>query len=142
MCHARAVFLRASAAVLLPLGVLGAAGCRSEAPSYRLKGKVLYLLTDKPCTQDWVCLECTEPPYARPKAPLSANVEFTREAPAGEHRMCLEAGEVGATRAGMAAYLKQVDQKYVVFATSEWKVTVAPRQENHVTLYVTMPGGK
>ncbi len=128
-------------AVLLTTAAI-AVGCSSEPASYATHGKVLYKGTDKPCTQGWVCLECTQPPYARLKAPLNESGEFALQAPAGEHRACLEPGEVGATRAGMAAYLKQVDKKYLVYATSEWTVTVVPHQENNFTLYVTKPPAK
>jgi hypothetical protein len=119
-----------------------AAGCHSKPPSYRVQGRIVYQGSDKPFALGWVCLECTQPPYPRLKASLNENGEFALEAPAGEHRVCLEPGEAGATRAGMAAYLRQVDKKYLVYATAEWKVTVVPHQENNFTLYVTKPGAK
>ena len=58
----------------------------------------------------------------------------------GEHRACLQAGDLGTTRAGMAAFLKNVDKKYLAYATSGLTVTVVPNQDNNFTLYVTKPG--
>jgi hypothetical protein len=102
----------------------------------------LYKGTEKPYTQGYICFEETNPPYARLKAQLNANGEFEIDATAGEHRACLEPGELGATRAGMSAYLRQVDKKYTVYAMSDWKVNVVPDQENNFTLYVTKPGAR
>jgi hypothetical protein len=127
--------------MLLSAGVL-AIGCSSKLPSYPTHGKVVYKGTEKPYNQGWICFECTQPPYTRLMAQLNENGEFQLGATAGEHRACLEPGELGATRTGMTAYLRQVDKKYTVYATSGWKVTVVPNQENNFTLYVTKPGGK
>jgi hypothetical protein len=141
MGRARRLVVRTCAAGLL-WAVLLAFGCRANLPSYPTQGRVFYKGTEKPFNQGWICLEETHPPYTRLKAPLNANGEFEMDATAGEHRACLEPGELGATRAGMTAYLKNVDKKYTVYALSEWKVNVVPNQENHFTLYVTKPGGK
>jgi hypothetical protein len=133
--------VRILAAILMSAGVL-AVSCSSKVPSCPTHGKVVYKGTDRPFNQGWICLECTQPPYTRLKAQLNENGEFQVGAPVGEHRACLEPGSLGATRAGMTAYLKQVDQKYTVYATSGWKLTVVPNQENNFTLHVTKPGEK
>jgi hypothetical protein len=143
--HHRVVEMAAAAGLV---AVLLVAACRSEAPSYPVHGKILYKGSNKPYTQGgWLWLECTKPPCTRLTAAVQQNGEFVvRLARAcgdsipGEHRACLQAGDLGNTRAGMAAFLKKVDRKYLAYATSGWTVTVVPDQDNSFTLYVTKPG--
>ena len=138
----------ATAAALGLSAVLVIAGCSSAAPSYPVHGKILYKGSNKPYTQGgWLWLECSKPPCTRLTAPVKENgeivVPLTRECSdsiPGEHRACLQAGDLGSTRAGMAAFLKNADKKYLAYATSGWTVTVVPNQDNAFTLYVTRPG--
>jgi hypothetical protein len=147
MDRARPGIIRAAAAVGILAGLL-ATGCNSEVPTYPIHGRIIYKPSNKPYTQGgWIWLECTKPPCTRLSAPLNDNGEFainiTRECSdsiPGEHRACLQPGDLGITRAGMAAFLKNVDSKYLAYATSGLKVTVVPDQDNKFTLYVTKPG--
>ena len=125
-----------------------AAGCTSVVPSYPVHGKIVYKGSNKPYTQGgWIWFECTNPPCTRLMAQVNENGEFvfnlTRECTdsiPGEHRACLQAGDLGTTRVGMATFLKNVDKKYLAYATSGLTVTVVPNQDNNFTLYVTKPG--
>jgi hypothetical protein len=141
---------KTTAAALGLAAVLVVVGCSSEVPNYPVHGRIVYKQGSRPYTQGgWVWLECTKPPCNRLAAQLTGSGEFTipvaREccdSMPGDHRVCLQAGDLGATRAGMAAYMKNLDKKYVAYATSGLTVTVVPNQDNDFTLYVTKSGDR